>query len=373
VVARQVSRQGSVEAGFLASARRFAGPLRGVTLALISVFGLLAVPADALPLGVALLALVIVGGIVDCWSGLRGRMAWLALVFAVARVVAICAVQGQTGGAAGQWPVIALTTTAITVQWEWPPGIAVPVTAGMLVAGFTFTPEDGGAVVLRVVVECVLARLAFVLLRRSSRRVDELRARGATLARAEAMSLARHRREREYLALLHDTASSTFLLVAVHGAGTEPTQVAEYARHDLVVLTGAEGGPDAHDSPVDLTASLRTVVDRGVLAVETRWQDGLLVPASVALALVRAVREALTNVERHAGVGAATLSTHAEDGRVVVAVADAGAGFRPDEVPPSRRGLRGSVVERMAAVGGGAVVTSRPGAGTTVRLEWPSG
>jgi signal transduction histidine kinase len=55
-----------------------------------------------------------------------------------------------------------------------------------------------------------------------------------------------------------------------------------------------------------------------------------------------------------------------------VRVTDAGRGFDVGAVSDHRRGIRGSVVERMAAVGGRAEVTSRPGR-TTVRLEWPSG
>ena len=79
----------------------------------------------------------------------------------------------------------------------------------------------------------------------------------------------------------------------------------------------------------------------------------------VALALVRAVREALANVERHAGVRDATLSIHAAEDRVVVAVDDTGVGFCPGEVPYSRRGIRGSVVERMTAAGGSASTFSK--------------
>lgn len=372
MVCGMAPRQASVEAEFLASARRYAGPLRGIGLLLISVFGLLAVPGDALPLGFALFGLVVVGAVVDCWSGLTGRAAPLALAFVVVRVVAVCATQDSTGAAPNQWAFNVLTMTVITMQWEWSPSVSAPVTAGLLAVQLAVAGVDG-VLVVRLVAECVLSRLAFVLLRRSNRRVDELRARRAELARAEALALARHRREREYLALLHDTASSTFLLVAVHGADTVPAQVAEYARGDLAVLTGAAGGPTTQDSPVDLTASLRAVGSGGPLSVDVRAADGLLVPASVALALVRAVRETLANVERHARVDAATVTVHSEHDRVVVVVADAGVGFRPDEVPSSRRGLRGSVVERMTAVGGGATVTSSPGAGTTVRMEWPGG
>jgi signal transduction histidine kinase len=351
----------SAEAEFLAAARRFAGPLRGAGLVLVGAFGLLTVPDHVLPQGFALFGLMVVGAAVDCRS-------WRAasLAFAVARVAAVGVAQDWPG----PWALHVLTITAITLQWEWRPKVAVPVAAGLLAVHLA-TAGGCGAVVLRLLIECALARLAFVLLRRSSRRVDLLRDRRTALARAEAASLARRRGEREYLALLHDTASSTFLLVAVHGADTDPGQVAEYARHDLTVLTG--GGQTAHDSPVDLKAALHTVVDRSPLTVDVRWRDGVLVPASVALALVRAVREALANVVRHAGVRTAALSAGTDGDRVVVAVRDAGAGFRPDEVPHARRGLRGSVVERMAAVGGRADVTSCPGEGTTVRLAWPDG
>ncbi|MFF2652056.1 sensor histidine kinase [Streptomyces sp. NPDC058045] len=349
-----------------------AAPVRGVALVVISAFGLLAVPGGALPLGCTLFGLVLAGAAVDCWAGLTGRGAALPLVFAVLRVAAVCAAQEWTGESLNLWALNMLTTTAITLQWEWPPAVAVPVAAGLLGVELAVVGTGvAGVLVPRLVMECLLARLGFVLLRRSGRRVDELRERRSALARAEAVSLARKRQEREYLALLHDTAASTFLLVTVQGEDMDPEQVAEYARRDLAVLTGAAGGATAEDSPVELSASLRAVVTRGGLSVDIRAQDTSLVPASVALAFVRAVREALANVERHAGVDRAVLSVQGADDRVVVVVADRGAGFRPEEVARSRRGIRGSVVERMAAVGGSAAVTSRPGAGTTVRLVWP--
>lgn len=367
-----VSPQDSVEVRFLTSARRLVPPVRGVAVVVISVFGLLAVPDEALPLGFALFGLVLVGAGVDCWAGFTGRGAVLSLVFAVLRVAAVCGTQEWTGGPPNLWALNMLTTTAITLQLEWPPAVAVPVTSALLAVDLTAGGTDVvGTLLPRLVFECLLARLGFVLLRQSARRVDELRERRSALVRAEAALLARHRQEREYLALLHDTAASTFLLVTVQAKETDPEQVAEYARHDLAVLTGAAGGATAQDSTVDLTAALHTVVGRGQLAVDVSTEDTPLVPASVALAFVRAVREALANVERHAEVGTAVLSVRGEGDRVVVTVADRGVGFHPDEVTRSRRGIRSSVVERMVAVGGSATITSRPGAGATVRLVWP--
>ncbi|WP_245997226.1 sensor histidine kinase [Streptomyces armeniacus] len=384
-----MERHRGVESLYLASARRFAAPVRGVALVVISSFALLSVPSSALPLGLGLFALMLAGAAVDWCSGLTGRAPALASGFAVVRVVAVCATQEWTGGPPNLWALNTLTTTAITLQWEWPPAITVPVTAGLLAMNLAATGADGAEVLVpRLVFECLLARLGFVLLRRSGRRTDALRERRAALERTEALSLARHRQEREYLALLHDTAAATFLMVAVQGEGADPQQVAAYARRDLTVLTGAAGGATAQDSPVDLAASLHAVAARSRVHVEVvevhqrneaqvyernEGQDherAGCVPASVALAFVRAVREALVNVERHAGVDTATLGMTLGQVRVTVEVSDHGAGFRPDDVPLFRRGIRASVVERLATVGGRVTVRSHPGGGTTVRMEW---
>ncbi|MEV0841883.1 ATP-binding protein [Actinocatenispora sera] len=366
-------RYRTVETAFLAAARRLAGPVRGVGVALISAFGLLTMPSQALPAGLAVFGLVLVGSAVDCWVGFSGRAAPLALAFAVARVVAVCVMLQCSGAPPNPWALNVLTTTAITLQWEWPAPVAAPVTAGLLAVDLAVLGTgDAGSLVPRLLFECVLARLGFLLLLRSSRRTDEVREHRSALARAEALARARHQRQREYLALLHDTASSTFLQIAVR-ADSDPAQVARYARHDLAILTGAAGTPAGSDSAVDLAASLHAVVARSRLAIELRRQGEALVPASVALALLRAVREGLANVERHAHVDAATLTVRTEQDLVAVTVRDAGAGFAPDEVPRSCRGIRGSIVERMRAVGGDATVISAPGNGTTIRLVWPGG
>ncbi|HWO65077.1 MAG TPA: ATP-binding protein [Umezawaea sp.] len=359
------SPAGAVESGFRLAVGRFAGPVRGIGLAVISVFGVLAVPDEFVPLGLALLGLALVGAVVDGVPDTRGT--WIALGLAVVRAGAICATQAWTASGPNLWALNVLTITAITFQWEWPLKVTVLVTAGLLAV---FLVAGGPpTTILRVVVECLLARLAFLLLVRSARGVDELRARQAALERAEVLARERRRREREYLALLHDTASATFLLV---GTGTaDPAEVADFARRDLAVLTGSTGGPGLDDRLVDVESSLRSVVEQSPLAVDARWGHVPLLPVPVTLALVRAVREAMTNVERHAGVREAGLGVAVSGDGVVVTVTDTGGGFDPVAVPEHRRGIRGSLVERMAAVGGRATVDSRPGGGTTVRLVWP--
>jgi two-component system NarL family sensor kinase len=347
---------GPVEAQFRAAVTRFAGLARAVATGLVGTFGVVATPTGALPVAFALLALTLIAGAADVFAG-RGT----AFVLSVLRAGAVCACQPWT---TDLWAINVLTITAITWQWEYRPRVTAPVVAGLLVLAAVTGLDDWFPVALRVVVESVLARLAFVLLIRSTARTDTLRAERAALERTETLARDRRRREREYLALLHDTASATFLTVAA-GATADPAAVAGYAARDLAILTGQE------DAPAELEAGLRAVVAHRDFPVEAVWEQVPLIPAAAALALVRAAEEALRNAERHSGAGSAALRLAPAGDGVVVTISDGGAGFDPARVPASRRGVRVSVVERMRAAGGTAAVRSRPGAGTTVTLRWP--
>ncbi|SFW86513.1 sensor histidine kinase [Amycolatopsis australiensis] len=362
------SEAGPVERQFRASVAHFAGPSRAVATAVVGVFGVVATPGRALPLAFGLLVLTLVAGAVDVAGAPRTSFA-----LSVLRVGAVGAAQPwltSVPGEASLWAVNVLTLTAITWQWEHPPRLTVPALVLVLAVA---VGADAGVwlpVVPRVVVESVLARLAFVVLLRSTARTDSARAGRAAAEQAAALDRDRRRREREYLALLHDTASATFLAVA-SGAVTDPAAVAGYAAHDLAVLTGGHD-PGAEDTPLDLEAGLRMVVAGRALPVDAGWVPVPLVPASAALAVLRAADEALRNAERHSGAGSVTvrLAPAPAPGGVTVTIADDGVGFDPAQVPAARRGVRGSVVERMRAAGGTAEITSRPGAGTTVTLRW---
>lgn len=338
-----------LEARLLATVSRLAGPVRGAGVVLISLFGALSVSS---PLGWVLFAAVALTSVAD--FGFPG----VALPVAFVRVVVLSVV---LGGDAEQWALTVLTTTLITWQWQWPPRITVPATALLLAVQVAVT---GPGVLVRAVLESVLARVAYELLRRSSRRVDVLRERAAEQNRAAAVALERGRREREYLALLHDTAAATFLMAA-HGG--EPSAVAAQARRDLTVL--AERDDD--QGTVDLAAALAAVARDSATAVRVSV-EAAPVPAAVALAFVRALRELLTNVERHAGTATANLTVSRAGRGAVAVLQDDGRGFVPGAVAEHRRGLRGSVVNRLRSAGGSAVIDSAPSRGTTARLVWPA-
>jgi signal transduction histidine kinase len=89
-------------------------------------------------------------------------------------------------------------------------------------------------------------------------------------------------------------------------------------------------------------------------------------------AVYRVVQEALHNALRHADPRRVTVRARRADGRLVVEVADDGAGFDPGQAGAGRRLGLASMRERARAVGGRLTVRSAPGQGTTVGLEVPA-
>ena len=102
------------------------------------------------------------------------------------------------------------------------------------------------------------------------------------------------------------------------------------------------------------------------------------VPLPVKIALYRILQEALSNIQRHAGVNAAAVRVWAEEDRLCLEVSDQGRGFQPPPLSGPQAterhehiGLRG-MRERATLVNGEICVDSRPGGGTRVRVEIPT-
>ena len=93
------------------------------------------------------------------------------------------------------------------------------------------------------------------------------------------------------------------------------------------------------------------------------------------LALLRIVHEALHNAVRHAHAEHVAVRVGGDNGAVIIEVADDGVGFDPDsaELRSRHLGLT-SMEERARELRGRLRIDSRPGSGTTVRIELkPSG
>lgn len=102
--------------------------------------------------------------------------------------------------------------------------------------------------------------------------------------------------------------------------------------------------------------------------------DPVALDADARYELLAAMREALENIQRHAPDAQTTVRLTAGPQRAQLVIQDDGPGFDPACLPDREAeghfGVRG-MHERLAAVGGQAVVESAPGAGTRVVLEVP--
>ncbi|HKB56262.1 MAG TPA: ATP-binding protein, partial [Lacunisphaera sp.] len=84
------------------------------------------------------------------------------------------------------------------------------------------------------------------------------------------------------------------------------------------------------------------------------------------------VQEALTNVARHAGTTAATVTLTTGSGQLTAEITDRGCGFDPDAVLAKRDSLGLSGLrERVTLAGGRFELFSRVGQGTRIHAEFP--
>jgi two-component system, NarL family, sensor histidine kinase DevS len=82
------------------------------------------------------------------------------------------------------------------------------------------------------------------------------------------------------------------------------------------------------------------------------------------------IREAVSNVHRHAAATEASLSLGRRSDALHMEIRDNGIGFDRATVPPGAVGLR-SLEERVADLGGSLMIESTPGAGTTLVATFP--
>jgi signal transduction histidine kinase len=270
------------------------------------------------------------------------------------------------------WVMVVVSVSVMTWQWHSDARIGFGATAAVAGAYLAGAGMAGPSVSVAgwFGVACVLSWSLFRLVRMGAREADRIMAEAEEARRAAAVATARRADERARLAALHDTAAAlTFAIGAGSVTGGEPWFAGQVAAA-LAEVTGA--GPTPR-GVADLVPLLADVVRQGPVPTRFSVTGPAPVAAVAAAAICRSVGEALRNVARHAGVPGAAVLVEYDGGRVVVEVVDDGTGFDPDAVPAHRHGIALSLVDRMAAVGGLAAVTTRPGHGTRVRLEWPNG
>jgi PAS domain S-box-containing protein len=116
-----------------------------------------------------------------------------------------------------------------------------------------------------------------------------------------------------------------------------------------------------------LRAAVDALAARSPVPVEIDEIPGGRLPEPVEAATYYLIAEALTNVAKYAGASVVRVRVATRGGRVLVEVADDGAGGAD---PAAGTGLRG-LADRVEALGGALEVTSPPGEGTVLRAEMP--
>ncbi len=131
------------------------------------------------------------------------------------------------------------------------------------------------------------------------------------------------------------------------------------------------------DQPLDEMVAQAAQEVAGRVGVDLRLdlRTGVVVPAATRVAVMRVVREAIVNAERHGGARVVSVTVRGEDG-LRLAIVDDGSGFDVATVlrqPPkidAGFGLVG-MRERVESLGGRLRIASTPGGGTRIEVSLP--
>lgn len=185
--------------------------------------------------------------------------------------------------------------------------------------------------------------------------------------------------ERERIARdLHDLAGQALTAVSLRSqlvqrlvstdperAKAEAAVIETTARETLASLREAVAGWQQIDLSNELDNATKTLGAAGVEAhIEGEWRRDLAPSIETVLAL--ALREAVTNVVRHADARSCHISLDGQPGEVALLITDDGVGI----MAPEGSGLHG-MRERVLAAGGSMQLTTGPG--TSLRVAIPVG
>ncbi|QEO08650.1 sensor histidine kinase [Protaetiibacter larvae] len=259
--------------------------------------------------------------------------------------------------------------------------VVVPLVYGAI----RVTPPGGGVTFTQAALDSVYA----VILGGTITVITAiLRTAALSVDRAQAMALERyghavrqHATEAERVqvdAIVHDSVLTTLLSAARAETAEAKELAARMAGNAIGYLRNAVSVTPPGDAEVSVAVLGSRIADAASALSEPVTVDADdagagRVPVAVAEAVYSAAVQAMVNSLQHAGEGAVRWAeVRATADGVLVEIGDHGVGFDPDGVPTERLGVRVSILERVASVGGSARVDTAPGRGTLVALRWPA-
>ncbi|MGO4691551.1 sensor histidine kinase [Glaciibacter sp. 2TAF33] len=286
------------------------------------------------------------------------------------------------------WYVCTVATSyaaiAFPLWWAAAYTLIAPLTYGAI----RMLPSGGGADVVLASLDAVYAILLgqvvliiIFMLRQATAAVD--------IAQSNAlgkygMAVRQHATEIERVevdSIVHDSVLTTLLSAAAARSPQEAELAADMARQAIARLNDAGQVPVGDETVIPFTRlshRIRQAANAfaGPFTIIEDGSEFLALPVHTSDALYSATVQAMVNSMQHAGPADASLSrtltlSSNRNGGCTIEVADAGIGFDLDAVPTERLGLRISIQERVISAGGAVTVRTRPGHGTSVRIEWP--
>ncbi|MEO7720490.1 MAG: ATP-binding protein [Pseudolysinimonas sp.] len=278
---------------------------------------------------------------------------------------------------------IATAMAAIGLSLRWAAGYLILIP--LVYAVIRLTPAGGSLTPLKASLDSIYAVILggailviITMLRAAATSVDVAQSTAlegyAHAVRAHAMEAERVRVD----AIVHDSVLTTLLYAARADTPEAQRLAATMASNAIGHLRDAALVSPDDGSTVRVSAlaqALRDAIEQleGGFEITTSRLGTRSIPTTVAEALQSAALQAAVNSINHAGDGATrTVRVSASERGVQITVADDGRGFDPTQVPSERLGVRVSIIELIANLGGDAQVDSAPGAGTTVVIRWPS-
>lgn len=350
--------------------------LLGLHAALVNLFFVL--PRAANGIGVVAATLVLLGWNAYISWRLRkpGRRTWQAHVADLGVTVAIilstylCApAMAAPLSLAGYWVSGCAAYAAIFLGASWGVAFALVTSAALLAVPGAFVMERLGASFVTIV---LTASLGLLISQFRTTIIEQERERMRSAALDERERLSR---------IVHDGALQVLALVEREGASLGPrgARLASLARESEAQLRSYLLDREIRglDDPegVDLAAALDKYQSARVTV--STMAGIVMAPRSLVDEVEMALTEILQNVAKHAGEDAQVwiLLDQELDDEVILWVRDNGVGMSAGQVQEAaergRLGIRDSIVGRMSALGGSAILKSSPGAGTEWELRFP--
>lgn len=389
-----VSMRASVEGTFLSIAALFRG--LWAVLVVVTVAGpsfLEPIPRAAGPVVVATVA----------WSAYLCRQAWLARqqpdrfparafawldsgIFALMLVGEASLVPVSLIGDGTSWVYVGASMSvfiaAALVRFREALAITMLLItaylAGITAAGESIIAPDGIPTASLLLVQGLISAGAVLFMRRTADRADESLVLEAEVKRKAEVAEGEERDRAIQDRLLHNKVRSTLWLVGDGHLIKLPEVAIERCRESLRALGELREGRIERERLTSVVHAVNGAVDRARafgLIVTVSSTLNVDDPAAsgtpdVCRAFADATEQVLLNVRKHAQTQRAEVDVTREADVVRVVIRDEGRGFDFAMMRVGAQGIRDSITSCMAEVGGRAIVTSRPGAGTIVELSW---